>query len=67
MLQVTQEVANAFVPLNHARNTRNETLYNSNDNLVDTFNKAKDYIFTILDASSIQYKAIAKIKFKKVN
>ena len=65
MLQTTQEVANTFVPLNHARNSRNETLYNSNDNLVDTFNKAKDYIFTILDASSIQYKAIAKIKFKK--
>ena len=67
MLKATQEVANTFVPLNHARNTRNETLYNSNDNLVDTFNKAKDYIFTILDSSSIQYKAIAKIKFKKVN
>lgn len=65
MLQATQNVANAFVPLNQARNTRNGTLYNSHDNLVDTFNKAKDYIFTILDANTIQYKAIAKIKFKK--
>jgi len=41
-------------------------MYLSVDNLVDTFNKAKDYLFTILDSNSVQYKAIAKIKFKKV-
>lgn len=38
MLQSTQAVANTFIPLNLARNTRNVTLYNSNNNLVDTFN-----------------------------
>ena len=65
MLQATQAVADTFVPLNSARNTRNNTLYNSDDNLVDTFNKAKDYLFTILDSSSVQDKAISKIKFKK--
>ena len=65
MLLKTQAVADTFVPLNNARSARNETLYNSEDNLVDTANKAKDYLFTILDASSAQYKAIAKIKFKK--
>ena len=65
MLQKTQAVADTFVPLNNARSTRNNTLYLSADNLVDTANKAKDYLFTILDASSAQYKAIAKIKFKK--
>ena len=65
MLQATQAVADTFVPLNSARNTRNNTLYNSDENLVDTFNKAKDYLFTILDSSSVQYKAISKIKFKK--
>ena len=65
MLQATQAIADTFVPLNSARNTRNNTLYNSDDNLVDTFNKAKDYLFTILDSSSVQYKAISKIKFKK--
>ena len=65
MLLKTQAVANTFIPLNNARSTRNTTLYNSEDNLVDTANKAKDYLFTILDASSAQYKAIAKIKFKK--
>lgn len=65
MLQKTQAVANTFVPLNNARSTRNNTLYLSEDNLVDTANKAKDYLFTILDANSAQYKAIAKIKFKK--
>lgn len=65
MLAKTQAVADTFVPLNNARSARNASLYNSNDNLVDTANKAKDYLFTILDASSTQYKAIAKIKFKK--
>lgn len=65
MLSKTQAVADTFVPLNNARSARNTTLYNSEDNLVDIANKAKDYLFTILDASSAQYKAIAKIKFKK--
>lgn len=66
MLQKTQDVANAFIPLNNARST-NATLYNNDDNLVDIANKAKDYLFTILDANSAQYKAISKIKFKKIN
>ena len=65
MLAKTQAVADTFVPLNNARSTRNTTLYNSVDNLVDTGNRAKDYLFTILDSSSAQYKAISKIKFKK--
>ncbi len=65
MLSKTQAVADTFVPLNNARSARNNTLYLSNDNLVDTANKAKDYIFTILDANTAQYKTIAKIKFKK--
>ena len=65
MLQATQNVTNAFVPLNNARSIRNNSMYLSEDNLVDTFNKAKDYLFTILDSNSVQYKAIAKIKFKK--
>lgn len=66
MLQATQGVANTFVPLNNARSIRNNSMYLSDNNLVDTFNKAKDYLFTILDSNSVQYKAIAKIKFKKV-
>lgn len=66
MLQATQSVANTFVPLNNARSIRNNTMYNTEDNLVDIFNKAKDYLFTILDSNSVQYKAISKIKFKKV-
>jgi hypothetical protein len=65
MLQATQEVADTFIPLNNARSTRNSTLYNSDDNLVDIANRAKDYLFTILETSSLQYKAISKIKFKK--
>ena len=65
MIQATQAVADTFVPLNNARSLRNNTLYNSEENLVDTANKAKDYLFTILDSDSVQYKAISKIKFKK--
>jgi hypothetical protein len=65
MLEATQAVANTFIPLNTARSNRNNTMYLAQDNMVDTFNRAKDYLFTILDASSVQYKAISKIKFKK--
>jgi hypothetical protein len=65
MLEATQAVANTFVPLNNARSERNNILYNAEDNLVDLANKAKDYLFAILDTKSPQYKAIARIKFKK--
>jgi hypothetical protein len=66
MLQSTQAVVETYVPLNNARSTRNNTMYTAPDNLVDNFNKAKDYLFTILDSSSSQYKAIAKIQFRKI-
>ena len=65
MLQKTQAVANAYVPLNNARSQRNLTLYQAEDNLVDLANKAKDYLASILDTSSTQYRAIARLKFKK--
>ena len=65
MLVKTQNVANTYVPLNNARSLRNNSMYNAENNLVDTANKAKDYLFTILDSDSPQYKAISKIKFKK--
>lgn len=65
MLTKTQAVANTYIPLNNARSARNKIFYNNPDNLVDLANTAKDYIFTILDADSEQYKAIARIKFKK--
>ncbi|MGK4567501.1 hypothetical protein [Flavobacterium sp. 3HN19-14] len=64
MLEKTQAVADAYVPLNNARSIRNDTVYNTQDNLVDTANKAKDYLFTILDSDSVVYKAISKIRFK---
>ncbi|WP_293875550.1 hypothetical protein [Flavobacterium sp.] len=53
-------------PLNTARTTRNNTMYNASLNLVDNANAAKDYLFTILDANSTEYKAVSRIKFKKV-
>jgi hypothetical protein len=65
MLVKTQNVANTYVPLNNARSLRNNKMYIIENNLVDNANKAKDYLFTILDSDSPQYKAISKIKFKK--
>jgi len=65
MLQVTQAVADTFIPLGIARGARNKIMYQDTNNLVDTFNKAKDYLFTILDSNSPQYKAISKIRFRK--
>ncbi len=65
MLATTQAVADTFIPLNNARSLRNATLYQAEENLVDVANTAKDYAFTILDSDSAQYKAIARIKFKK--
>lgn len=65
MLAKTQAVATTYVPLNNARSTRNTTFYNGSDNMVDIANAAKDYLFTILDTSSAQYKAISRIRFKR--
>ena len=65
MLQATQAVADTYIPLNMARTSRNRSMYLAENNLVDTYNKAKDYLFTILDANTPLYKAISKIKFKK--
>lgn len=60
MLARTQAVANAFVPLNNARNTRNQTLYNDENNLVVTSNKTKDYLFTICDTVQFNTKPFKK-------
>ncbi|UPT71872.1 MAG: hypothetical protein M0D53_06100 [Flavobacterium sp. JAD_PAG50586_2] len=65
MLRTTQRVADTFIPLNKARGRRNTIVYNREDNLVDLANAAKDYLFSILDVDSVDYKAIARIKFKK--
>lgn len=66
MINSTQQVNLTFTALNSARSTRNSTLYNSTENLVDTANKAKDYILAVLATNSLEYKAIFKLKFKKV-
>lgn len=66
ILAKTAALARAYVNLNNARTIRNTTLYSSPNNLVDTAYKAKDYVYTILDVSSAQYKAISKIKFSRI-
>ncbi|WP_333600820.1 hypothetical protein [Flavobacterium sp.] len=66
MLEKTAAVGATFVPFNNARSIRNSQLYFDTNNLVDTAYTAKDYLFTILDTSSTQYKAISKIKFSRI-
>lgn len=66
MLAKTAAVAEFYVPLNNLRSTRNTIMYQSPNNLVDTVHKAKDYVFTILDIKSAQYKNISKIRFSKI-
>lgn len=66
MLLKTEAVGATFVPFNNARNRRNNSVYFEPNNLVDTAYTAKDYIFTILDVNSTQYKTIAKIKFSRI-
>jgi hypothetical protein len=65
MMDATDKVGDTFFPLSRARTKRNEVMYTNELNLVDTFNTAKDYISTILNTNSPEYKAIAKLKFKK--
>lgn len=65
MLATTQRVADTFIPLNRSRTRRNALLYNNEINLVDMGNTAKDYLFSILDVDSPDYKAIARIRFRR--
>lgn len=65
MKDATQKVADTYFPLSLARGKRNKVMYTDKLNLVDTFNTAKDYLFTILDTKSPEYKAIARLKFRK--
>ena len=63
MLASTAAVNNTFTALNTARSIRDKILYQQTDNLVDTANKAKDYLLSILDSKSPEYKAIFRLKF----
>ena len=65
MLRSTQAVTDAYVPLNVSRGKRNDILYLSPDNLVDLAHKAKDYLTSILDRNTSQYKAVTKLQFVK--
>ena len=63
MLASTAAVNNKFTALNTARSVRDKILYLQPDNLVDTANKAKDYLLSILDSKSPEYKAVSRLKF----
>ncbi|MEC4050871.1 hypothetical protein OX284_015650 [Flavobacterium sp. SUN046] len=66
MLQATELVNTTYIALNKARSLKNDTMYRSQNNLVDTFNKAKVYLLTIIDSQSVQHKAISNIVFRKI-
>jgi hypothetical protein len=66
MLIVTDEVSQKFIPFNSARSRRNNRLYYESNNLVDTAYTVKDYLASILEVNSSEYKAIAKIKFSRI-
>ena len=64
MLQATELVNTTYIALNNARSLKNDIMYRSQNNLVETFNKAKAYLLTIIDTESVQHKAISNIVFK---
>lgn len=66
MLLSTQRVADTYIPLNMARGARNSAMYTGQNNLVETFNKSKDYLLSILETGSSLYKAISKISLSKI-
>jgi len=66
MFQSTQKVSDTFFTLNNLKSTRNNEMYLKKDNLIDVFTAAKNYLLSILNSSSAQYKTISKIQFKKI-
>ena len=52
MLQATEITNTTYIALNKARSIKNDTMYRSQNNLVDTFNKAKIYLLTIIEAET---------------
>lgn len=66
MLDSTDLVNQKYTILNSARAVRNNTLYISEDCLVDIAIKAKAYLLGILPTNSVVYKAILKLQFKKI-
>ena len=64
MLDSTTTVDTTFTALNTARSNRDKILYTQTNNLVDTCNQQKDYLLSILENQSPEYKAIFRLKFK---
>lgn len=59
-------VVNATVALNNARIARNTVMYKDTSGLIDRALDVKSYIKSVFNASSPQYKQIAKIKFERI-
>jgi len=66
MLNYTEKVGETFTPFNTARSERNKVIYYNQNNLIDIALTTKSYISTIVDKSSSEYKAIAKLRFTRI-
>ena len=60
-----QEVAKAYTSVSNARISRDELLYQSDNNIAETAAEVKKYIKSVFGASSPQFKQVSGIKFTK--
>lgn len=58
-------VANAYTKISNARISRNKTLYNANDGLVDIAMEIKKYIKSVFGATSPEFAQVKGIEFIK--
>lgn len=66
LLERNNDVSIAHAVVRNARNTRNKTLYEDNNGLVDTALEIKKYIKSAYGASSTEFKQVNAIKFRNV-
>ncbi len=59
-------VATAYTNISNARIDRNQTLYTTNNGLVETAGEVKKYVKSVFGATSPQYNQVSGIKFKSM-
>jgi len=64
LIKANTLVINAYTAWSNARIERNDTLYNPLTGLVQTALEVKQYVKSIFNASSPQYKQVSKLQFK---
>lgn len=59
-------VVNAYTTVSNARISRNQSLYNTVNGLVETSKEVKKYVKSVFGASSPQFKQVSGIEFKVI-